>query len=237
MSWAVTVGEGVAARYPMGPHMHRAYLTPAITLAGGVLSVALILSPATLSAVTADQVVALSKAGVSETVILALLDRDRNVLTIDPDQLDTLKREGLSDTLITAMLKNGRAEGDEAARAVAAEQAAAVLSSLSSSPQVAIVGHGPVRPDTVHTEDLYADLRDGVRIPPALPYGSPYAVPFAAPFGPGAYVGTHKRTSSLHRSAKSNRILCLAQVSTARGPGPSYVTECPEVMQRVPGSR
>ena len=91
----VTTGEAVARRVTVRP-----------ALAALVLTFAL--APRPVAAVTVDQIVALSKAGVSEAVILALLDRDRTLLTIDPEQLVTLKREGLSDTLIMAMLKNGR---------------------------------------------------------------------------------------------------------------------------------
>src|SRR5437764_645249 len=112
----------------------------------------LAVAPRPAAAVTVDQIVALSKAGVSEAVILALLDRDRTVLTIEPEQVVSLKREGLSDSLIMAMLKNGREEGEEAARAVADDRAASVLATLplSSSlpaPDFVIVGHGPERPN------------------------------------------------------------------------------------------
>src|SRR5256885_1054813 len=64
----------------------------------------------TASAVTVDQIVALSKAGVSEAVILALIDRDNTILTIAPEQLVALKRDGLSEPVILAMLKSGRQE-------------------------------------------------------------------------------------------------------------------------------
>jgi len=193
-------------------------------------------TPARLSAVTVDQIVSLSKAGVSEAVILALLDRDRTVLTIDPDQLVALKREGLSDTLILAMLKNGRQEGDEAARVVAAERAADVVASLSSTPQVTIVGHGPDRPNTAHTEDLYAGIRDGVRLPAAIPYGSPYAIPYASVFPYASAYGAvpyARPFKTRPLTPDRARALCLAQVNTARGVGPSYVTECPAPMQRA----
>ena len=203
-----------------------------VILATAFVFLALLLFARPVSAVTVDQVVALSKAGVSDAVIIALLERDRTVLTIEPGQVTALKRDGLSDTLITAMLKNGRAEGEEAARAVSAERESAVLAGLSSAPQVVIVGHGPDRPDTIHTEDWYASLRDGVRIPPPYAYGSPYAIPYGVPFTAGAYTGASKHSSS-HRPLKDNRMLCFAQVNTPRGPGPGYVTECPEVMQRA----
>ncbi len=197
---------------------------------GLAVLIALFGTSARLSAVTVDQIVSLSKAGVSEAVILALLDRDRTVLTIDPEQLVTLKREGLTDTLIMAMLRNGREEGDEAARAVSAERAADVLASLASTPQVTIVGHDPERPNTAHTEDFYAGIRDGVRLPAAIPYGSPYAIPYPSAYGAVPYAARTFRAQPL---ARRSRALCLAQVNTANGPGPSYVTECPAVMQRA----
>jgi hypothetical protein len=187
------------------------------------------LLPAGASAVTVDQIVALSKAGVSETIILALLDRDRTVLTIDPEQLVVLKREGLSDAVIAAMLKNGREEGEQAARAVSAERAAAILPTLTAAPEVAIVGHGPDRPNTVHTEDLYDGFRDGVALPPAFPRGSVFAIPYG-PYG-GAFplaAPSSRRASASRKSAqRSGGALCLAQVNTPRGDGPAYVTECP----------
>jgi hypothetical protein len=182
-------------------------------------------------AVTVDQIVALSKAGVSEAVILALLDRDGTVLTIEPDQLIALKRQGLSDTLLTAMLKNGRAEGEDAARAASVASASGILATLSAAPEVKIIGHGPDRPNTAHTEDLYAGLRDGVRIPAAIPYASPYAIPYASPLTGVRF----KRAYNAHPPRENDyrdRMLCLAQVNTAKGPGPSYVTDCPAVMQQ-----
>ena len=87
-----------------------------------------------LSAVTIDEVVALSKAGVSEAVILALIDRDKTIFDLQAEQLVTLKQQGLSETIVLAMLKSGRAEGDQAARSDAASNASLILSSLSVAP-------------------------------------------------------------------------------------------------------
>lgn len=191
-----------------------------------VLVTVFALAPAPVSAATVEQIVALSKAGVSEAVILALLDRDRTLLTIEPDQLVALKRDGLSDAIITAMLKSGRDQAEDAARAVSEANAASVLSALNSTPGLVVVGHGPDRPNTVHTEDLYRGFRDGVRLPSAIPYSSPYAIPHAAPYRRG--FATRGFQSPPHLAP----MLCLAQVNTAKGRGPAYVTECPAVMQR-----
>src|SRR5438128_12682147 len=60
-------------------------------------------------AVTLAEVVALSKSGVSEQVVLALIERDQTLFSLSPDQLVKLQREGLSDTILLALLKSGRA--------------------------------------------------------------------------------------------------------------------------------
>ena len=45
------------------------------------------LTPRVALAISVDQVVALAKAGVTDTVILALIDRDRTVFAIEPEQI------------------------------------------------------------------------------------------------------------------------------------------------------
>src|SRR4249920_2687601 len=85
----------------------------------GALGIGLLI-PSAASAITVDQVVALAKSGVTDTVILALIDRDRTVFAIEPEQIVSLQRDGLSERVILAMLKSGRAEGEQAARADAA---------------------------------------------------------------------------------------------------------------------
>jgi hypothetical protein len=195
------------------------------------LFTSILLAPLPAAAVTVDQIVALSKAGVSEAVILALLDRDRTVLTIDADRLVTLKREGLSDSLILAMLKSGRDEAEEAAQVVSADKAASILATLplSSSlpaPDLVIVGHGPERPNTGYSSTGFRTVRPrGSVYEPGFP-----AIPYGADLG---YGPSFKRGFNTHRAdSYGQQMLCVAQVNTPRGPGPSYVTECPAVMQR-----
>jgi len=194
-----------------------------------------LLTASPVFAVTVDQIVALSKAGVSEAVILALLDRDRTILTIDPDQIVALKRDGLSDTLITAMLKSGRDEAEQAAQDVSSWNAATILSSLNNTPGVVVVGHGPDRPNTIHTEDWYSGFRDGVRVA-GHRAGSAYVSP-RSPYrngltGKSFHLPSPPVFGSSPRGRNADRRLCLAQVNTATGPGPSYVTECPAVMRQ-----
>lgn len=192
------------------------------------------LVPASAFAVTVEQVVALAKAGVSEAVILALLDRDQTILTIEPDRIVALKREGLSDTLIMAMLRSGRAEGEDAARAAADEKAASILATLPLSaytpaPDLVVVGHGPDRPNTAYGRGTFYSPSAGYSVrggysgytPPGELTHSPY----------GSIQARFKRGVGHQGPLRPDRLMCVAQINTPRGPGPSYLTECPAVMQ------
>ena len=178
-----------------------------------ILTVAL-LAPCAASAITVDQVIALAKSGVTDTVILALIDRDRTVFAIEPEQIVSLQRDGLSERVILAMLKSGRAEGDQAARADSAYNSAWIASGLSTEPESISVGHGPDRPNTPHIDGFYSG-------PPASTFAAPY-------YGPSF----RYRTRPLASRARAPRALCYAQISTQRAANQTpFVTECPAVMQ------
>ena len=146
-----------------------------------VLFFLLALTPAEASAVTVDQIVALTKAGISEPIILALIDRDKTVFTIEPEQLVALRRDGLSETVIIAMLKSGREEGEAAANAAAALNTAVIMSSLSPVPDIIVIGHDPERP-SAYSNGVYSNGYSSTGYWSAPPfqdnfpmfYGSPY---------------------------------------------------------------
>jgi hypothetical protein len=183
----------------------------------------------TAAAVTVDQIVALTKAGVSEPVILALIDRDKTVFTIEPEQLVRLQRDGVSQNVILAMLKSGRAEGDAQAHAESAEKAAIILSSLGTVPEVVVLGHGPDYPNV--TPNFYSAPPPVGLLP--VPYGFPYALPYAPDRAPRQRA---RRDGTFPLSpAKTSPALCIAHPST--GPVPpminsmGFVTVCPEPLQ------
>jgi hypothetical protein len=196
-----------------------------------VFAAALALLPAVASAVTVDQIVALSKAGVSEAIILALIERDKTLLTIEPDQIVALQRDGVSEKVIVAMLKSGRAEGDEAARNDAAYSAATIMSRLPTTPDLVVVGHGPDTPNTNYAAGFYSSY-------PAAD------VPLIAPYGYGSYgVFASPRQQRQRRSFFQDGVnplfppqgFCVSQPSTGRVP-PSvgtmgFVTACPPALQ------
>jgi hypothetical protein len=110
------------------------------------------LAPAVGMAATVQQIVHLSSAGVSEAVILALIERDKTIFTIDPEELVALRRQGVSEAVLVAMLKSGRAEAD----AALLQQEAARLSAASvEEPTAFVVGHGPDRPNTIHPDGFF----------------------------------------------------------------------------------
>ena len=221
-------------------------------LALGALVLAACLGmPAHASALTLDQVIGLARAGVTDAIILALIDRDRTIFAIEPEQIVTLQRDGISEPVILAMLKSGREEGDAAARADAADTAAFIRSTLAPGPELVIVGHGPERPNTTHGDGFYSAPGMGTF------YGLPYA--YEAYGAYGAYGAGRRRGRGpapvvvppapvvapmptynspfrepvippVSRGRQDAPALCYAQVAT-RG----YVTECPAVMQ--PGRR
>lgn len=58
-------------------------------------------------AVTVRDVIELSKAGLSDPVLLTLIDVDKSVFSIDTATLKQLKAAGVSDAVIVAMIRSG----------------------------------------------------------------------------------------------------------------------------------
>lgn len=136
-----------------------------------MLPVALLLAllPGTASALTVQEVVALSKAGISDEVLLTLIERDKTIFTIDSDQLIALTRDRVSERLVLAMLRSGRQEPPPSPA-----PAANVTHAVPADPGVVMFGHGPSRPNTYHEFDQLG------LVGPSVVYVAPYlAAPFA----------------------------------------------------------
>ena len=59
-------------------------------------------------AITLTEIMELTRAGLSDEVLLALIEVDQRVFAIDPDTLKTLKDAGVSPSVIVAIVKSGR---------------------------------------------------------------------------------------------------------------------------------
>lgn len=59
-------------------------------------------------AITAQDIIGLARAGLGEEVLLALIEVDGSIFSIDPATLTELKKAGISDRVIEAMVRSGR---------------------------------------------------------------------------------------------------------------------------------
>jgi hypothetical protein len=126
--------------------------------------VVLALMPATASAVSTQEIIALSNSGVSDEVILTLIERDNTIFTLEPEQLLALKRQGVSQAVVLAMLRSGRQPATPTQTAAAA--AALPNGVVPFAPETVIVGHGPDRPNTYHQFDYpFDDLVAAATVP------------------------------------------------------------------------
>jgi hypothetical protein len=111
-----------------------------------VFAVALLTCATVMAAgVTVDQIIALSKAGVSDDVIVAMIEQDKSVYSIEPERLIALRREGVSERVVLAMVKSGR-ETAPAPQAATLPLPIPVLPP-TIGPDIVIVGHAPDRPN------------------------------------------------------------------------------------------
>jgi len=66
------------------------------------------LLPARADALTVRDIVELTRAGLGEELLLALIEVDRSVFPIDAATIKELKASGVSERVITAMVRSGR---------------------------------------------------------------------------------------------------------------------------------
>ena len=126
-------------------------------------------------AVTIRDLIELTKAGLSDQVLLALIEVDRGVFTIDTPTLKQLKDAGVSDAVIVALIRSGRTPRAQEPEAVPAPEYGAIR-----EPEVIVIDH--------HEE-------------PAAP--APVAVPY--PVAVPVYVGVPNRVASAGRTASPTR--------------------------------
>ncbi|MEO6239000.1 MAG: hypothetical protein ABIQ52_18550 [Vicinamibacterales bacterium] len=99
------------------------------------LIITLAIASGRAEAVTIRDVIELTKAGLSDQVLLALIEVDRGVFSVDAATVQQLKQAGVRDAVIVALIRSGRGRESEPAAAVAAPVAPAPV------PEVVIVEH------------------------------------------------------------------------------------------------
>src|SRR6185295_851092 len=73
-----------------------------------LITLTVILLPSRADALTVRDVVELTRAGLGEEVLLALIEVDRSIFPIDAATIKELKASGVSERVITAMVRSGR---------------------------------------------------------------------------------------------------------------------------------
>jgi hypothetical protein len=76
----------------------------------GALSLALLMAAAPVYALTVDEVIGLSRAGASDSLILSKIDADRTVFHLTVAEILDLKEKQVSDVVITYMVNTGKTE-------------------------------------------------------------------------------------------------------------------------------
>lgn len=103
-----------------------------------VLLTAIAVTAGRAEAVSVRDIIELSKAGLGEQVLLALIEVDRSVFTIDTATLKRLKDSGVSDAVIVAMIRSGRTPQPEPAAPPAPP---VEPETRETQPQVVVIDH------------------------------------------------------------------------------------------------
>lgn len=111
----------------------------------------------TADALTVRDIIELSKAGLGDDVLLALIEVDRSVFSIDTATLKMLKTSGVSEAVIVAMVRSGRMPVADAPAPPAPETDPAPV--VTPEPQVIVIDH-----------------HDPVQVPVAVPVAYPVFV-------------------------------------------------------------
>ena len=117
--------------------------------------VVLAVLPSRADAVTIRDIIALSKAGLSDDILSAVIDADRTIFTLDAEQILELRRAGVSDAVLLKMVRTRR-EFEPAPAPV--QTSAAPVEEVA--PQVVIIG-GDSRKDEPRRDDVYGSRTFG----------------------------------------------------------------------------
>lgn len=127
-------------------------------------------------AVTIRDLIELTKAGLSDQVLLALIEVDRGVFAIDTPTLKRLKDAGVSEAVIVALIRSGRTPPAQEPEAVPPPDYSTVR-----EPEVIVIDH----------HDAPAPAPERVEVP------YPVAVP--------VYVGVPSEAGSFGRNGRNTR--------------------------------
>lgn len=138
-------------------------------------------------AVSVRDIIELSKAGLSEPVLLALIEVDRSIFAIDTATLKQLKAAGVSEAVIVAMIRSGRENRDPFPRPEAEPEPQPLA---APEPQVVVIDHHDPAPE-----------------PQPYPVAVPVYVPVAA-----AHDGRRRQDDTVTTTLSTDQGLVRARV-------------------------
>jgi hypothetical protein len=136
-----------------------------------LMTFALTFLPSRADALTLRDVIELTRAGLGEEVLLALIEVDRSVFPIDAATIKELKANGVSERVITAMVRSGREVPPPEPIVTEAPQP------VAPQPQVVIIDHRD--PPEVH--EVVREVR--VAVPVYIPVATTRSVHTRADHG------------------------------------------------------
>ena len=119
-----------------------------------LLTASLFLIPARADALTIRDLLELSRAGLGDEVLLALIEVDRPVFSIDAETIKSMKAAGVSERVISAAIRSGRRSAP-----ALEEQAVAPpgIAPVAPEPQVIVIDH--------HSEPVVREVAVPVAVP------------------------------------------------------------------------
>ena len=109
-----------------------------------ILALGLLCLPVTADAVTVRDIIELTKAGLSDDIITALIDADRTMFTLDADQIVELKRAGVTPVVLLKMVRSRREFEPSVETPVAYEPPP--VAQDEPPPQIVVIGAQPEPP-------------------------------------------------------------------------------------------
>ena len=183
-----------------------------LSLVGRLVMVMVVVaaSAARAQAITLSEIVELTQAGLSDEILLALIEVDQRVFSIDSETLKSLRNAGVSPRVIVAIVKSGRMPAAEPVvpERVVTERIIEVERADPPAPQIVVIDR-PVVHEVPVAVPVYVAVGSRstarqrhqpyvVAPSPFIPFGSVTAPPFGSVTAPRVEPDPPKRAEPVY---------------------------------------